>query len=399
MSKTGRHITILGMGPSARERCHDILRYIPEESEIWGLNNGYLTFPTVRDGKRFSRMFELHAWDYLRKWSPGKASNGEEIDHFANLERLGCEVITGQHLPLIQKQTRIDWEAVFKHFGRPVYFLGSPSIMLALALYEHDSGATVRQIDSWGIDTSDPSHAQQRASWAYWIARAMERGIQLGGTSTVFMREHENDAGLQGIRELIEERLATGRQAGVTTDYVVATFATQGKYEELASRLHAQCVQLGIKADVTVEAPPEGTKSVRDWACRQKPRVIRAALEKHKRPVLFIDADDELLAMPSFPVCDVGYILNPEKKVIATHLEVASFGYYEPTPAAFAWLDDWQAEIDRGTPDHRAYQCTYTRFVGTRQHPGTFADVTAYVRGAIRQNPSPQGYRPQTTLT
>jgi hypothetical protein len=96
----------------------------------------------------------------------------------------------------------VDWTAVFAHHigGQGSnYFLGSPSLMLALALWEHDRGATIGQIDSWGIDTSDPQHGQQRQSWAFWIGQAMQRGIRFSGTATEFFAEPEKDDGLRGL--------------------------------------------------------------------------------------------------------------------------------------------------------------------------------------------------------
>jgi hypothetical protein len=89
--------------------------------------------------------------------------------------------------------------------------------MLALALYEHDTGATGAQVDSWGMDTSDPQHAQQRASWAYWMAQTHARGIETGGTSTAFAAERERDGGLVGLRERIGDAIAKTQQAPGST--------------------------------------------------------------------------------------------------------------------------------------------------------------------------------------
>lgn len=187
----GRRITILGMGPSANERRHDIERYC-EGTEIWGLNNGYLKYPQLRG--TWGRFFELHSWKYLRKWESGVD------DHFAAIAALKCPVFVGQPLPLIEDQTVFPFLDVCRHFDSN-YFLGSPSLMLMLALYEHDNGNPVEEVRSWGIDTSDPSHGQQRSAWSWWLAHAHNREIKLTGTSTQFMAEHENDDGLRGLRE------------------------------------------------------------------------------------------------------------------------------------------------------------------------------------------------------
>lgn len=207
-----RKVTILGMGPSAYERKHDIEKYC-EGTEIWSLNNAYLTFPTLRAEKKFARFFELHAWNYLRTWKAGQTEDGKEVDHFGELSQLGCPVFTGQPIPLVNEQVVYPFEAVFDHFGHEnIYFLGSPSLMLALAIYEHDTGHKIEYIQSWGIDTSDPSHAQQRTSWAYWTGKAIDRGIKIGGTMLAYQNEYEKDAGLNGLREHLRAELKPKQQ-------------------------------------------------------------------------------------------------------------------------------------------------------------------------------------------
>jgi hypothetical protein len=208
----GRRITILGMGPSANERRHDILRYV-EGSEVWGLNNGYLHFDVLREAKAFTRYFELHSWRYLSTWTPGKVPDGRDIDHWHALNALGCPVYTMQPLPLIEHQVRYPRAAVFGMLRAPVYFLGSPSLMLALAIYEHRNGQPVDYLQSYGIDTSDPDHGQQRQSWAWWTSQAAAAGIEMGGTMLEYQREFEKDEGLRNLRELIQTELDAAKKA------------------------------------------------------------------------------------------------------------------------------------------------------------------------------------------
>ena len=197
-AKPGRKITILGMGPTANERRIDILKYCAG-TEIWGLNNGYLTYPHLRG--HWARFFELHAWNYLDKvWKDKPAT------YFHDLDALDCPVYVGQPIPVVRKQVTYDFVKVFRHFGCN-YFLGSPSLMLALAIYEHDHGQPVSEIRSWGIDTSDPQHGQQRASWSWWVSKADERGIDFTGTALAFMAEYEKDDGLRGLREKIGDAI------------------------------------------------------------------------------------------------------------------------------------------------------------------------------------------------
>ena len=190
-----RRITILGMGPTAFERKIDIEKYCA--GEIWGLNNGYLSYPHLKG--KWGRFFELHAWRYVKDWDNGTSG---KVDHCGALQELDCPVYSMEPLPLIEKQVRFPMLDACKHF-KTNYFLGSPSLMLMLALYEHDMGQHVEYIESWGIDTSDERHGQQRASWAFWLRAAHDRGIDLGGSSTNFFAEYENDDGLRGLREHI----------------------------------------------------------------------------------------------------------------------------------------------------------------------------------------------------
>jgi hypothetical protein len=190
----GRKITILGMGPTANERRLDILKYV-EDTEIWSLNNAYAVYPHLKN--LWSRYFELHSYDYLKTWNPGHTGC-----HFTQLQRLGCPVWRIEPLPMVENQKKYDIVKYCRHFHSN-YFLGSPSLMLILALYEHDNGDPVEEIRSYGIDTSDTQHAQQRQSWAWWTGKAQERGIKLTGTALNFQIEPEKDAGLQGLKEKV----------------------------------------------------------------------------------------------------------------------------------------------------------------------------------------------------
>ena len=193
----GRRITILGMGMSARERRWDIEKYC-EGTEIWGLNDGYGMYEHLKG--KWSRYFEVHKWDYLKEWSK------DNPDYFRSLNSLGCPIVTTQHLPIIENQMPHETLEYCKHF-KTNYFLGSPSLMLMMALYEHDHGQPIEEIRSWGIDTQDDSHKQQRHSWAWWLRTAHDKGIKFSGTASDFMAEKDNDEGLQGYREFIGQQM------------------------------------------------------------------------------------------------------------------------------------------------------------------------------------------------
>jgi len=214
----GRKITIMGMGASGSERRHDIMQYV-SGTEVWGLNNGYLKYPVLKG--RWDRFFELHNYKYLTTWKSGVEC------HFSALNGLGCPVYVGQNLPIIENQVRYDFAEVFDHHNCN-YFLGSPSLMVAYALYEHDKGQTIDEIRSWGIDTNDPTHRQQRHSWAWWLSQAHARGIAFSGTAIDFFQEPDGDEGLKGLREMIGGQIQRRRQAKYEEPVIVGGLLHSG---------------------------------------------------------------------------------------------------------------------------------------------------------------------------
>jgi hypothetical protein len=188
-----RRITILGMGISGVRKADSIEAFV-EGTEVWSMNNSYLTYPSLFEKRGFDRMYEIHAWEYLKRWEPGPG-----IDHFAHLEACGCDVVTTQPIPVVRRQVDLPVIDVLRAFGRNVEIKGTPSWMLAHALLEHAQGNTIEYIQSFGIDTRDPSHATQRPSWAQWCVRAEAMGVQLGGTMTAFREEPDLDEGLHGL--------------------------------------------------------------------------------------------------------------------------------------------------------------------------------------------------------
>jgi len=197
-----RKITLLGMGPTAYERKVVMDQFTV--GEVWSLNNAYNFYgPDFK----FDRFYELHNYLYLKDWNPGGGMSS--TDHFHRLNTLECPIYVTEPLPLIRKQVDYCPVKVMRHHGTN-YFLGSPSLMLAQALYEHDNGDEIEEIRSWGIDTSDPSHSQQRQSWAFWLSKVQERGIKISGSAEGFFTEYEKDDGLRGLREAVGEHICQG---------------------------------------------------------------------------------------------------------------------------------------------------------------------------------------------
>jgi len=195
----------LGMGRSAARKA-DVIEQFTDGTEVWSLNDAYAFFPQMVG--RFARFFEIHRWGYLQAWKP-RGLNGEQLDHFANLAGLGCPIYAAGRLPRVDNLIVYPFADVVRHFGPSAEFKGSPSWMLALALFEHDNGQAVEEIRSYGIDQLDASHVSQRAAWAQWIVRAESRGIKITGTAAAFRDEPETDAGLQGLVEYYRNEITT----------------------------------------------------------------------------------------------------------------------------------------------------------------------------------------------
>ena len=390
---TKRHITIVGMGPSAVERKVDIAKYC-DTPEVWCLNNGYHNYRHVLP--MFTRWFELHSWDYLKEWSENE-SGAKAIgakDHFDALNKLGCQVFCSEPLPEIKKQHVIDWSVVFAALQEPGdgkfganYFLGSPSIMVALACWEHDNGQEVAEIRTWGIDTSDPSHAQQRQSWSYWCAQAHARGIEMTGTALAFMTEPEKDAGLIGLREMIGDQIEAKRQAPGSKDYVIAAHYTDNEpYRSHANRLVEQGRALGV--DVWVRKLPaceygDGVALNR----REVFNTVDIALMENKRPVIYMDVDDELTGVPTLPegFDGVGVIDNPELQSINSRLPVGSFFAVSPTDKGRAALD-MVRPIAIQISNHRAINALWSSC--QRWKDMGVVNITKHFRGCFRITPN-----------
>ena len=357
------------------------------------MNNGYLNYGHMLHG--FSRWYEVHAYTYLETWESHAAKVGK-ADHFAALDDIGCPVYVSEPLPRVEKQVRVDWVTVFAHHfskGAGNYFLGTPSLMLALALYEHDHGQTIQQIDSWGIDTSDPTHKQQRQSWAYWISQAHSRGIETGGTSTAFMAEKEIDGGLVGMRERVGDQIAKTVQAPGSTDYTIATMVTDNEpYTGHAKRLQAECAALGVPCYVrtlpAVSCRSEGLPVIR----KAMTETVRQALDECGTPVVYMDADDNLLKLPTLPpdLDGAGIIDNPELQHYrdvcrGPCLPTGMIAAFTPTEKGRAALDIIAA-VEAKMSYHRGVNALWAG--AQRWEQSGVRDITAHFRGCIRINPS-----------
>jgi hypothetical protein len=118
--------------------------------------------------------------------------------------------------------------------------------------------------------------------------------------------------------------------------FVVVSFYTKDTdYEQEARKLIETLEQFGVKHDVQ---PVENRK---DWVLntQQKPAFIKAMLQKHGCPVVWLDADARLAAYPELfhGLGDVDFAAHfrDGKELLSGTM------FINNTPTAFGMLDDW----------------------------------------------------------
>lgn len=266
----GRRICILGMGQSGKYRALGIERHLAGCTEIWGLNNGYLCYPSLTQTKAWTRYFELHQHDYLTVWA--KEHSGSAT-YFQDLDGLDCPVYTMERIPVVMKQRALCLFDICVQYNSN-YFLGSPSLMLMQLLYEHDMGQTVEELRSYGIDQLDGDHAQQRTAWAWWLRAIHDRGIALTGTITDFMLEPERDKGLEGLRQLVGQQIVVHVKAEDHAKNDRAPIIIAGFQGSGASHLAHACRRAGVRMWHTTVRQSE-------CECLTIEEVVARELERH----------------------------------------------------------------------------------------------------------------------
>jgi hypothetical protein len=96
-----------------------------------------------------------------------------------------------------------------------------------------------------------------------------------------------------------------------TTPILVSFHAGERSYSEAAGRLRDDCTSLGIDHDIEELQIDAGD----DWLsiCRRKPAFCKRMLDKHRRPIVWLDCDSRLARRPSFfndAACDFAAFLR-----------------------------------------------------------------------------------------
>lgn len=184
------------------------------------------------------------------------------------------------------------------------------------------------------------------------------------------------------------------------TTYTVICFSTDTPhYVEGARKIEGQCAKFGLPYRYYRLGSVPDVSNLRMFAACRKPGVIMAALKDTGGPVLYLDADDEIVANPrEMPPCSVGLWRNYETQLFPTHLQWYSGGYFSGDGYSLAFLEAWRELTAMVGNEHRALHMAYAWRYNCFADPQPIADITAIVSGCILGNQSPLGYRPRAAL-
>lgn len=119
---------------------------------------------------------------------------------------------------------------------------------------------------------------------------------------------------------------------------LVVSLAWGEKYVKAAEKLEKSCDKYGFPVEITYKV---GTPSDPREAKRLKPELILKALVSDSGPVLWIDADSEIVAPLQFPkgaeTCDMA--------AFRTNLWESTVLLCNRTPSTFRVLDSWGAKL------------------------------------------------------
>lgn len=173
-----RKIAIIGKAPSS----FALAPYGDPAWEVWILN----TLGHANEVPRWDRQFEIHDLELTKDKAYG--------DYYQWLTRQTRPVYTRDAPPAEFKNgVQYPLGPILERFGALAgkrYLTNTVSLMVALAIFEHESGAPVSDIGLWGVDMAQHSlaasgnagwfaseYARQRPSVEYWLGVAEGKGI------------------------------------------------------------------------------------------------------------------------------------------------------------------------------------------------------------------------------
>lgn len=166
-----KSVAITGFAPSSRDEVYNL----PEDTEIWCLNEGFTWLKQSFIESRNCRWFQMHDKGYLFN---AKLSEDELKRNKAAWEWLkqqtGFPVYIVEEDPDMPHAKRFPIDELIEHFGRD-YFTSTPAYMAAFALYEG-----FEHIYMPGIDLSSAGeYGWERPCYEYWLGRCEQAGVTL----------------------------------------------------------------------------------------------------------------------------------------------------------------------------------------------------------------------------
>lgn len=176
-----RKIAMIGKAPDSL----GLAPYGDPECEVWILN----TLGHLKEVPRWDRQFELHDLELTKDKAYG--------DYYEWLTKQGSPVFL-RDAPPPEFKHGIQFplgEILDRYAGLSgrTYLTNTVSLMVALAIFEHDSGLTVGEIGLYGINMAQhglaggggnsgwftSEYARQRPSVEYWLGFAEGKGIKV----------------------------------------------------------------------------------------------------------------------------------------------------------------------------------------------------------------------------
>jgi len=129
------------------------------------------------------------------------------------------------------------------------------------------------------------------------------------------------------------------------------------RYSNFAEKLKRDCERFNIEYEIIV---PDGISDFylsmpsyadkRHWLPRYKPTYLLDAIERHKRPIFYMDCDGKILKEPNWSEmngCDIGYDIGVEAKERNDLLGgIPAATYYNYTEMALNFLKVWKYKCD-----------------------------------------------------
>lgn len=157
-------MTILGFANPGRDEAP-----LHDGSEVWGLNQLYQLY---QDNLAWTRWFEMHDFDFLKKWNPGYVD-------WLKAQRRGPIYMQKRQrtIPMSEEYPRDAVNAtLYRRFGTPPdYFTSTFSYMMALALHERFEAVGI-----YGVNLIQDGEADyERPGIEYLIGIAQGAGVSV----------------------------------------------------------------------------------------------------------------------------------------------------------------------------------------------------------------------------